>query len=92
MINKTKLTILAGFIFSSPVLAKWEVTQATSKISDVTDGLFTIGLACLGIPLAISAWHFMISKNQDTAVSYLRGGIIGAVCLAVGKGLLSALV
>ena len=90
--NKRKsliyIAIWAGLI--NPLFASWE-SGATSKINQVVDGLFNIGVACIAIPIFLAAWHLLVSRDSDQAATFFKGGVIAAVLLAVGKTLLTTI-
>ncbi|RAP27783.1 hypothetical protein DID78_05780, partial [Candidatus Marinamargulisbacteria bacterium SCGC AG-343-D04] len=69
----------------------WDLNEAETKIKDVVDGLFTIGIAAIGIPIFLVIWHLLVSRNTEEAAKYFKSGIIAAVLLAVGKSLLYSL-
>jgi uncharacterized membrane protein len=88
--NTMLCVILLWGSFISPLFADW-ATNATSKINVVVDGLFTIGVACIAIPIFLSAWHLLVSRDPDQAATFFKGGVIAAILLAVGKTLLKTI-
>lgn len=91
MIVKKLKKVLILFFIPNTIFAKWDLNDAESKINDVVDGLFTLGIAAIGIPIFLVIWHLLVSRNTEEAAKYFKSGVIAAVLLAVGKTLLSSL-